>query len=145
MAQGNTRQEGGAGGLAIGLWFAQGLLFLLFAGTGAWKLLTPVPELAATFPWMGQVPVSFMRFTGVVDLLGGIGVLLPAVTRILPGLTPLAALGCAALQVSAIVFHISRGEAANTPFNFVLVALSCFVFWGRRYKLSLRSRTGSRW
>jgi hypothetical protein len=44
----------------------------------------------------------------------------------------LAALGCAALQVSAILFHVSRGEAADTPFNFVLLSLSLFVAWGRR-------------
>jgi len=49
-----------------------------------------------------------------------------------PGLTVLAALGCALLQLRAIVFHVARGEAANTPFNFLLVALSVFVLSGRR-------------
>jgi len=53
----------------------------------------------------------------------------------------LAALGCAALQLCAIVFHFSRGEGANTPFNFLLVALSLFVFWGRR-KAPVLSRAG---
>jgi hypothetical protein len=57
-----------------------------------------------------------------------------------PGLTLLAALGCAALQVCAIIFHVSRGEAANTPFNFLLVALSIFVYWGRRSKAPILSR-----
>jgi hypothetical protein len=119
-------------GLSIALWVVQALLFVLFAGTGLWKLTSPVPALAAKFPWMGEVPAWFMRLTGVFDLLGGVGVLLPALTRIKPGLTVWAALGCALLQLSAIVFHVSRGEAANTPFNFVLVALAAFVFWGRR-------------
>ncbi len=128
-------------GLSIGLWVVQGLLFLVFAGTGAWKLLSPVPALAAKFPWMGQVPEWFMRATGVVDLLGGLGVLLPALTGIRPGLTPLAALGCAVLQVCAIAFHVSRGEAANTPFNLLLLALSAFVFWGRRLRAAERSAT----
>jgi hypothetical protein len=139
MANANSQLASGGKlpkGLGIGLWIVQGLLFLLFAGTGAWKLLTPVPELAATFPWMGQVPVAFLRATGVFDLLGGLGVLLPSLTRVKPGLTVLAALGCAALQACAIVFHISRGEAANTPFNFFLLALSAFVAWGRRAKAS---------
>jgi len=81
---------------------------------------------------MGDVPPTFLRATGVVDLMGGIGILLPTLTRILPGLTVLAALGCALLQLCAIVFHIARGEAANTPFNFVLVVLAAFVVWGRR-------------
>lgn len=118
--------------LNIGLWVVQALLALTFVGTGLWKLLTPIPELAAMIPWAGQVAPGFLYATAVVDLAGGLGVLLPTLTRIKPGLTPLAALGCAALQISAIVFHLSRGEAANTPFNFLLVALSIFVFWGRR-------------
>lgn len=70
--------------------------------------------------------------TSVLDLLGGIGVLLPTVTRVAPGLTVLAALGCAALQASAVVFHVSRGEAADTPFNVLLAALALVVAWGRR-------------
>ena len=119
-------------GLTIALWTAQVLLFLLFAGTGVWKLTTPVAALAAKFPWMGEVSPAFLRLTGVFDLLGGVGVLLPTLTRVKPGLTVLAALGCALLQLSAIVFHVARGEAANTPFNFLLVALSAFVLWGRR-------------
>ena len=41
-------------------------------------------------------------------------------------------LGCVALQGSAVVFHLSRGEAANTPFNILLIALAVFVAWGRR-------------
>ena len=119
-------------GLNIGLWVVQGLLFVVFTGTAVWKVATPVANLAAMIPWAGQVPAAFLYFTAVVDLAGGLGVLLPSLTRIEPRLTLLAALGCAALQTSAIVFHVFRGEAANTPFNFFLVALSVFVFWGRR-------------
>jgi hypothetical protein len=119
-------------GLGIGLWIVQSLLAVTFAGTGIWKLATPIPELAAKMPWMGQVSPTFLYVTAVFDLLGGVGVLLPSLTGIKPGLTVWAALGCAALQASAIVFHVSRGEAANTPFNFLLVGLAAFVAWGRR-------------
>ena len=126
--------------LHISLWVVQALMSLTFAGTGLWKLLTPVPKLAAMIPWAGQVPEAFLQVTGVIDLCGGLGILLPSVTRIKPGLTVLAALGCAALQACAIVFHVSRGEAANTPFNFLLVALSIFVYWGRRSKAPIQSR-----
>jgi hypothetical protein len=55
-----------------------------------------------------------------------------------------AALGCALLQLSAVVFHISRGEAANTPFNFLLVALSLFVVWGRRRRPTTVVASGTR-
>ncbi len=126
--------------LNVGLWVVQGLLALTFVGTAIWKVATPVPALAARMPWMGQVSPSFLYTTALFDLLGGLGVLLPSVTRIKPGLTVLGALGCGALMSGAIIFHISRGEAANTPFNFVLVALSLFVAWGRRSKAPIVPR-----
>jgi hypothetical protein len=127
-------------GLSIGLWIVQGFLALTFAGGGLWKLATPIHELAAKMPWMGQVSPGFLHMTAVLDLLGGLGLLLPSVTRIKPGLTVLAALGCVALMASAIVFHFSRGEAASTPFNFVLAALLLFVAWGRRGKARIEAR-----
>ncbi|PTL82028.1 DoxX family protein [Vitiosangium sp. GDMCC 1.1324] len=126
--------------LPASLWVVQALLGVVFTGTGLWKLSTPIPELAAMIPWAGQVPAAFLYATAVSDLCGGIGIVLPSLTRIKPGLTVLAALGCAALQVCAIVFHVSRGEAANTPFNFLLVALALFVFWGRRYRAPIQPR-----
>jgi uncharacterized membrane protein YphA (DoxX/SURF4 family) len=131
-------------GLSTGLWIVQSLLALTFVGTGIWKLATPIPVLAARMPWMGQVSPSFVYATAVFDILGGVGVLLPSVTRIKPGLAALAALGCIALQASAIVFHLSRGEAANTPFNFVLVALALFVAWGRRTRARIEPRASGR-
>jgi hypothetical protein len=63
--------------------------------------------------------------------------LLPSVVRVRPQLAVWAACGCIALQVNAIVFHMLRGEMANTPFNFVLVALAGFVGWGRREAVAL--------
>ncbi|RRB10666.1 DoxX family protein [Larkinella knui] len=119
--------------LHIILWITQALLAILFIGTGIFKLVTPVPTIAGLWPWAGEYP-NLLRITGVFDLGGGIGLILPALTGIKPGLTIWAALGCAVLQLSAIVFHFSRGEAANTPFNFVMLALVLFVFWGRGMK-----------
>lgn len=123
-----------ARGLNVALWFVQGLLALTFVGTGIWKIATPIPNLAAVIPWAGEVSPGFLYATAMFDLLGGLGVLLPSLTRIKPSLTVLAALGCAALQLCAIGFHFSRGEAANTPFNFLLVGLALFVAWGRHSK-----------
>jgi hypothetical protein len=118
--------------LNVSLWVVQALLAVTFIGTAVWKLATPIPQLAAMIPWAGQVSPAFLYFTAVVDAAGGVGIVLPALTRIKPGLTVLAALGCAALQVCAVVFHLSRGEGASTPFNLLLVALALFVAWGRR-------------
>ena len=126
----SSRSPGRA--LSTALWIVQILLAATFVGTGLWKVLTPISKLAAMIPWAGQVSAGFLYFTALVDLCGGAGVILPAVTRIKPGLTVWAALGCAALQLCAIAFHVSRGEAAKTPFNALLVALSLFVAWGRR-------------
>lgn len=121
------------------LWIIQILLALTFIGTGVWKVATPIPQLAAMIPWAGQVSPSLLYATAAFDLLGGVGVVTPTITHIKPGLAAVAALGCAALQVAAIVFHFSRGEQANTPFNFVMVGLALFVAWGRRATYSSSS------
>jgi hypothetical protein len=127
-------------GLSAALWLVQTLLGVLFTATGLWKLFTPLPQLATMIPWTGQVSPTFLYFIALVDLFGGVGILVPALARIKPELTVLAALGCALLQLCAIVFHVARGEAAVTPFNFVLCALALFVAWGRRYKAPVLPR-----
>lgn len=126
--------------LHVGLWIVQVLLAVLFVGTALWKAFTPIDQLAAMIPWAGQVSPGFLYATAVVDLCGGLGVLLPSLTRIRPGLTVLAALGCAGLQVCAVVFHVSRGEGASTPFNVLLVGLALFVAWGRHRRAPIAPR-----
>jgi hypothetical protein len=128
-------------GFNIALWIVQGLLTLTFIGTGLWKLATPIPDLASKMPWMGQVSPAFLRATAVFDLLGGLGVLLPSLIRIKPRLAVLGALGCVGLMAGAIIFHIQRGEAANTPFNFFLALLAAFVVWGRLRKAPIDPRS----
>lgn len=126
--------------LGAALWVVQVLLALTFASTGIWKLVTPTPSLASKMPWMGQVDPAFLQATALLDLLGGIGILLPSLTRIKPGLSVLAALGCVMLMLGAAVFHVTRGEIANTPFNFVMAAAALFVAWGRRSKAPIAPR-----
>ena len=126
--------------LRIALWIAQGLVAVVFCMSGFTKLATPIPDLAAMMPWTGEVSSGFVRFIGLVDLAGGIGILLPALTRIQPRLTVLAALGCVVLQVLAFGFHASRGEFAVLPMNVVLLALSAFVLWGRGKKVPVAPR-----
>jgi hypothetical protein len=117
--------------LKIGLWTAQLIVFALFTLFGGMKLLMPVDRLAEMWVWPGQVPSWFLHLTGLLDVAGGLGVLLPALTRVQPHLTVLAALGCTLLQITAIIFHLSRGEAAVVPLNIVLLAPSAFILWGR--------------
>ena len=131
-----TNQQNSSKVLHLVLWIIQAALALLFIGTGIFKVVTPVSTIAPMWPWAGEFP-NLLRLTGIIDLCGGIGLVLPALARIKPGLTAMAALGCAVLQICAIVFHWSRGEAANTPFNFMMLALALFVFWGRGLKVPI--------
>ena len=126
--------------LRIGLWLAQGIVAVAFIASGVMKLTTPISELSAMMPWAGEVSVGLVRSIGLVDLAGGVGILLPALTRIQPRLTVLAALGCVLLQVLAFGFHASRGEFAVLPANLVLLALSAFVLWGRSKKVPVVPR-----
>ena len=66
--------------------------------------------------------------------------LAPSLTRIMPKLTVLAAIGCIALMLGAVVFHVSRGEADKTPVNFFLIAIAVFVAWGRSTKVPIAPR-----
>jgi len=126
--------------IQVTLWAAQLALAAMFIMSGFMKLVTPIPELAKMMPWAGEYSAWFVRSIGLVDLAGGIGVLLPALTRIKPQLTVLAALGCAVLQVFAMVFHLSRGEVMVLPVNVVLLSLSLLVFWGRSRKAPILPR-----
>ncbi len=126
--------------LRIALWVAQVLVFIAFCGSGFVKLITPIPELSAMMPWAGQYSPGFVRFIGLVDLAGGLGILLPALTRVKPGLGVLAALGCSVLQVLAIGFHGSRGEFMALPLNFILLPLCLFVLWGRSQRAPIAAR-----
>ncbi len=118
--------------LNASLWVSQVLLFGALCAGGVMKLFMPVAKLSVIFEWTGQVPLPFFRFIGIVDLAGGLGILLPELTGIYPGLTLWAAIGGTLLQLLAIGYHVSRGEAKETPFNFFMLALTVFVLWGRR-------------
>lgn len=112
----------------VWLWIAQGLLAAALLLTGFMKLFQPQ---ALPFPWVKELP-QLVVLTGVADILGGIGIILPAVLRIRPGLVVLAAYGIIALMAAAMVFHIARGEAASIGFNIFMTVVAGFVAWGRR-------------
>ncbi|SFW52693.1 DoxX family protein [Chitinophaga sancti] len=107
------------------LWILQVVLAILFIYSGYLKLFTPIARQAAMYPWTGQVAPVFLRFMGVIDLLGGIGILIPF-TRIY------AASGIVLLMISAAVFHITRGEASVIGFNIAVAIVAGFIAWGRK-------------
>ena len=111
----------------ISLWLAQGLLALTFLWAGFMKLSKPE---ALPFPWISENP-SLVLSTGMVDVLAGIGIFFPALLRVQPKLTIYAAYGIILLMASAIVFHLSRGEAKDIGFNIFVALLAAFIAWGR--------------
>jgi uncharacterized membrane protein YphA (DoxX/SURF4 family) len=125
----------------IALWAVQLLLAFAFGAAGFMKLTTPIADMGAMMNWVTVTPEWLVRFIGLVEILGALGMILPAATRILPWLTPLAALGFMVIQVLAIGLHASLGETAMTlPVNLVLLALSAFVAWGRWRKSPIPPR-----
>jgi hypothetical protein len=126
--------------LRASIWIVQGLLTITLVGGAIWKFVTPIEEIAKMMPWVGEVTPGFFYSTAGFDLLGGLGVLLPSLTRVQPKLAVYAGFGVLALMACAIVFHFSRGEAKDTLFNFLLVGLCLFVVWGRGLKVPLSSR-----
>ena len=117
--------------LHLSLWLAQTLLAAVFLLVGYTHALESIEVAVARAPWVAALPVALVRLIGVAELAGGLGVLLPAATRILPGLTPLAAAGLAIVMALAIPFHLMRGEIGAIAVNVVLGALAAFVAWGR--------------
>lgn len=110
--------------------FSQAVLAVFYVWAGSLKTFMPMAELADAIPWTGDYSEGFVRFTGVVDLLVGAGIVLPDLLRVRPWLTILAALGSVVLQVLAIIFHIWRDEFPVLIINFTALALSCFILWG---------------
>lgn len=124
--------------LRAGLWLAQVLLAGVYLPTGIAALFLPADQVLALVPWAGHMPGELLRFIGGVDLAAGLGVLLPSVTRIAPGLAVLAAVCSAALQVFAVLFHVFF-DALPTPLpaSLAVFALSAFVAWGRSGKAAV--------
>jgi uncharacterized membrane protein YphA (DoxX/SURF4 family) len=113
------------------LWIVQAVLAAMFVMAGLMKATQPKEKLAPKLPWVEDFSPGTVRFIGVVELLGGLGLILPAATGIAPILTPIAATGLAITMVLAAATHIRRREPSAVAFNAILFALAVFVAWGR--------------
>ncbi|MCB0766275.1 MAG: DoxX family protein [Flavobacteriales bacterium] len=121
-------------GLHIALWVVQGLLAAVFGMAGFMKLTAPIEQLAeGGMTFVNSYAPGTVRFIGISEVLGALGLILPAALRIKPVLTPLAAVGIGVILVLACGYHVSHGE----PFiiTVVFLALAAFVAWGR-YKMA---------
>lgn len=127
---------------SVALWIVQAFLAFMFFFAGLMKT-TRSPEglVELGWAWATTMPAWFIVFLGVIEILGAIGIILPAASRILPWLTPLAAAGMAFVQISAITLHTARGETADTiGLNLVLLLLALLVVWGRWIKRFIVAR-----
>jgi uncharacterized membrane protein YphA (DoxX/SURF4 family) len=109
------------------LWTIQVLLAALFLFAGVMKLVLPLDKMTGPVP----VPGLFLRFIGVCETLGALGLILPGLFRIRPGLTPLAAAGLVVIMLGATVLNLRGGDLFSTALTVVVGLLAAFVAYGR--------------
>jgi hypothetical protein len=126
--------------MTYALWIVQGLLALIFLFSGGMKLILPLEVLTAPMP----LPGLFVRFIGVAEVLGAIGLILPGLLRIRPGLTPLAAAGLVIVMIGATVLTLAGGDVAPALIPLAVGLLAAFVAYGRWRLTPHRGPTGSR-
>jgi hypothetical protein len=115
--------------LNIALWIVQLILAASFIWSAYMKFFQE-SQLNEMWVWTRDNS-GLVKLTGVLDLLAGLGLILPLLLKIKPRLTIYAAYGTVALMIAAIAFHISRGEAAQVGPNVFFLAAAAFVAWGR--------------
>lgn len=116
----------------VALWILQVLVGLAFIMAGynhgfRQEQAKKQPQMA----WMNALSSGTLTFIGVAEILGGVGVILPALTNILPILTPLAAVGLTLIMILAAIFHFRRGETQAIVFNIILGVMAAFIAYGR--------------
>jgi DoxX-like family len=116
----------------LALWIIAIVLAVAFAGSGLLNLVRSKEQLVASgFGWAEDFSTSTIRLIGVAEVLGAIGLILPATVHIAPILVPVAAVGLALVMAGAAVVHGRRKEAPMVAINAVLLALAVVVAWGR--------------
>ena len=114
--------------MKVFLWIVAAVLAAAFVLAGLMKATQPKDKLEPRLPWVEDFSTGTVRFIGVAELLGGLGLILPAATGIAPLLTPIAATCLAVVMVLAATTHIRRKEPSGVGVLFVLVSV---VAWGR--------------
>lgn len=121
------------------LWVLQWVLGLYFIAIGVMHFVVP-DGLPDVMSWMYELSDTLHYVSGAAEILGGLGLILPSMTRIRPELTPLAAIGLMAVMVGAIIWHVGRDELTNIGFNVVLAVLLGYVAYGRARLAPLQAK-----
>jgi len=111
----------------VTLWVIQGLLAALFLFAGSMKLILPIEAMAGPV----ALPGAFLRFIGVVEVLGAVGLVLPWLLRIRPELTPLAGAGLVLIMVGATAITMMGGASAGALVPSAVGLLAATVVYGR--------------
>ncbi|OKJ68240.1 DoxX family protein [Streptomyces sp. CB02261] len=118
----------------VALWIVTGLLALAFLAGGGYKVVTPKARIAAAGPsgqWVEDFGAGSVKAIGALEVLAAMGLVLPAVLDIAPGLVPVAALGLLLIMVGAAITRIRRNELNLVGVDVVYIVLIAFVVWGR--------------
>lgn len=127
----NDTQDGSLRTMNIALWIVQGILAAGFIYSG-WMKAFQHEKAKAAWPWAGEVPRGLVFFIGLAELIGALGLILPEATDAVPVLTPLAAIGLAAVVLLGAVFHAMRKEYREIGVNAAFLALAVLVAIGRQ-------------
>jgi uncharacterized membrane protein YphA (DoxX/SURF4 family) len=109
------------------IWIVQIVLAALFLGSGGAKLTQPEDKLAERMTFIPLYPKHSVRFIGAAEVLGAIGLIVPAATKIAPVLTPIAATGLFVIMAGATATHLKLKENKVAPVTVVLALLALFV------------------
>jgi uncharacterized membrane protein len=124
----------------IVLWILQILMGLYFIAIGVMHFIIP-PGLPEPMSWMYELSTTLHWISGTLEILGGIGLILPSIFRIQTRLTWMAAYGLALVMVGAVIYHLTRGEMANIATNVVLIIILVFIGYGRQRLRPLANRS----
>ncbi len=116
--------------MVIVLWIVRIVLALAFLMAGFMKTFMPLERLKQNMSWVAVTPAALVRFIGITELLGAIGLILPVLTGIVPWLTIAAAVGLAVAMLCAVIFHAVRKEYSGITPGLVLLILAAFVVVG---------------
>jgi uncharacterized membrane protein len=124
-----VREKPNGAFVKVAYWVIAGLLAAIYGFGGLKKLVQSQDQLRPMMGWVDAMPMSRVRMIGLVEVLGAVGVIVPAVTGVAPGVAVAAAIGLALIQVGAFRLHLSRHELTDLPLNSVLLVLAAAAAW----------------
>ncbi|MCE2788762.1 MAG: DoxX family protein [Saprospiraceae bacterium] len=129
-----TQSESNSKVWHVSLWVLQVALAGMFGMAGFMKATAPLEELAKNMAWVNETGGVMVRFIGISEILGAVGLIFPSLLRIQPRLTSFAAMGLFVIMLLAMMFHVMRQEMNLVPVNVILAAACIFIAWGRFVK-----------